>query len=258
MADTFTIADKVLKSRLLLGTGGLSSISMLSEIVEAGQIEVATVALRRIDPDSKESIYKELVGNKVEILPNTAGCFTAQEAVLTAKMAREAFETNWVKLEVIGDEHTLWPDVVELLKACETLVNDGMDVLAYTTDDPIVADRLVNLGASAVMPLGSPIGSGLGISHPHAIELIVETVDARVPVILDAGIGTSSDACHAMEIGCDAVLAASAITRSKNPPQMAKAIKKAVVAGYLARNAGRIPKNFHGVASSPTEGLATW
>jgi thiazole synthase len=189
----------------------------------------------------------------VRLLPNTAGCYTAREAVLTARLAREALETSWVKLEVIADDRTLLPDAVELLDAAETLVNDGFTVLPYTNDDPVLAGRLADLGCAAIMPLGSPIGSGLGIRNPHAIEMIRDAVE--VPVILDAGIGTASDAALAMELGCDAVLIASAVTRAEDTTMMATAMKHAVLAGRLARTAGRIPVRRLARASSPTEGV---
>ena len=189
----------------------------------------------------------------MELLPNTAGCFTARDAVLTAKLAREAFETDLVKLEVIGDEDTLLPDAPELLRAAEELVDDGFTVLPYTTDDPILARRLVDVGCAAVMPLGSPIGSGMGIRNPYNIALIREAVE--VPVVLDAGIGTASDAALAMELGCDAVMAASAIARAQDPLRMASAMRHAVEAGRLARTAGRIPRRTYATASTPDEGL---
>jgi thiazole synthase len=190
----------------------------------------------------------------VRILPNTAGCRTAREAVRTAQVAREALETDWVKLEVVADERTLLPDPIELLDAAQTLVGQGFQVLPYTNDDPVLARRLQQAGCVAVMPLGSPIGTGLGIGNPHNIELIVS--EATVPVILDAGIGTASDAALAMELGCDAVLLASAVTRAQDPVAMAEAMALAVRAGRLARTAGRIPKRFHAQASSPTQGMA--
>ncbi|HEY0516503.1 MAG TPA: thiazole synthase, partial [Solirubrobacteraceae bacterium] len=190
----------------------------------------------------------------VQLLPNTAGCHTARDAVLTARLAREAFETDWIKLEVIGDERTLLPDAPELLDAAEQLVEDGFVVLPYTTDDPVLARRLADLGCAAVMPLGSPIGSGMGIRNPYNISLIRESVD--VPVVLDAGVGTASDATLAMELGCDAVMAASAIARAQDPVAMALAMRRAVEAGRLAHGAGRIPRRRYASASSPDEGLA--
>jgi thiazole synthase len=192
----------------------------------------------------------------VRILPNTAGCFTARDAVLTARMAREALETNWIKLEVIGDDRTLLPDAVELLEAAEQLVGEGFVVLPYTNDDPILARRLADAGCAAVMPLGSPIGSGMGIRNPYNLAIIRDTV--HVPVILDAGVGTASDAALAMELGCDAVLLASAVTRAQDPGLMAEAMRKAVEAGRLARLAGRIPRRLYAEASSPVEGVASF
>jgi thiazole synthase len=189
----------------------------------------------------------------VRLLPNTAGCFTARDAVLTAKLAREAFETDWVKLEVVGDERTLLPDAPALLEAAEELVDDGFTVLPYTNDDPILARRLEDVGCAAVMPLGSPIGSGSGIRNPYNVRIIVER--ASVPVILDAGIGTSSDAAQAMELGCDGVLLASSVARAEDPEGMATAMRKAVEAGFEARRAGRIPRRLHAEASTPEEGV---
>ena len=189
----------------------------------------------------------------MRVLPNTAGCFTAAEAVLTAKLASEAFDTDWIKLEVIGDERTLMPDAVELVAAAEQLCESGFKVLPYTTDDPVLARRLEQMGCAAVMPLGSPIGSGLGIRNPHNIALLAESVS--IPVVLDAGVGTASDAALAMELGCDAVMVATAITRAEDPPAMAAAMRLAVQAGYLARGAGRIPQRWHALASSPFAGM---
>ena len=211
------------------------------------------MAVRRVDPTTRHSLVDLITGLGIRILPNTAGCFTATDAVLTARLAREAFGTDWVKLEVIGDDRTLLPDAVELVDAAEQLVDDGFVVLPYCGDDPVVARRLEQVGCSAVMPLGSPIGSGLGIRNPHNIELIVEA--ARVPVVLDAGIGTASDACLAMELGCDAVMVASAITRAALPALMAAGIRDAVRAGRAARTAGRISRRFHAEASSAFEGM---
>jgi thiazole synthase len=251
--DPLTIAGRTLRSRLLLGTGGFTSHALLAEAIEASGAEVVTVALRRINPAASGSLLDVLAVAGVELLPNTAGCHTARDAVVTARLAREAFETDWVKLEVIGDEDTLLPDAPELLRAAEQLIGEGFVVLPYTTDDPVLARRLADVGCAAVMPLGSPIGSGMGIRNPYNIALIREAVD--VPVVLDAGIGTASDAALAMEIGCDAVLAASAISRAQEPARMARALRAAVQAGRLARTSGRIPRRLYASASTPDEGL---
>jgi thiazole synthase len=247
-----SIAGEVLGSRLLLGTGGMTSLHALRQALEASGTSMATVAVRRVEPSAKGSLLSLLGELGVRVLPNTAGCATASEAVLTAKLAREAFGTDWVKLEVIGNDRTLLPDAVELLAAAEQLAEDGFTVLPYTTDDPVLAFRLQQVGCAAVMPLGSPIGSGLGLRNPHAIALLREAVD--VPVILDAGIGTASDAALAMELGCDGVLVATAVNRSHDPATMARAMRLAVESGRLARVAGRIPVRFHAEPSSPTEG----
>lgn len=252
--DPLILAGESFASRLLLGTGGASSLDALERAIVASGTGVVTVALRRVDPAAQGSIMDVLARTGVRPLPNTAGCFTAVEAVRTARLAREAFGTDWIKLEVIGDEKTLLPDPVELLDAAETLVSEGFVVLAYTNDDPVVAGRLASVGCAAVMPLGSPIGSGMGIRNPHNIALIRQQVAA--PVILDAGIGTASDAALAMELGCDAVLLASAVTRSPEPERMAAAMRLAVEAGRLAHRAGRIPKRLYAEPSTPWEGRA--
>ena len=250
--DALTIAGETLSSRLLLGTGGMTSLRALGEALEQSGAAMATVAVRRVDQSGRGSLLSLFDDLGVRILPNTAGCATAGEAVLTAKLAREAFETDWVKLEVIGDDRTLLPDAVELLAAAEQLTEDGFIVLPYTTDDPVLARRLQQVGCAAVIPLGSPIGSGLGLRNPHSISLLREAVD--VPVILDAGIGTASDAALAMELGCDGVLVATAVNRAHDPAAMARAMRLAVESGYLARRAGRIPVRFHAEPSSPNEG----
>jgi len=219
----------------------------------ASAAEIVTVALRRIDPTAEGSVLDVAERLGLFVLPNTAGCFTARDAVRTARLAREAFQTDWVKLEVIGDDRTLYPDAVELLDAAEQLVGDGFTVLPYTNDDPILARRLEEAGCAAVMPLGSPIGSGAGIRNPYNIALITER--AEVPVVLDAGIGTASDAALAMELGCDAILAASAIFGAEDPTAMAGALRGAVEAGHAARRAGRIPLRTHAQASTPYQGL---
>lgn len=254
--DTLVIAGVEFGSRLITGTGGAPSLSILADALRASGTEMTTVAMRRVDHTASGSLLDVVRQLGLRVLPNTAGCFTAREAVLTAQLAREALDTNWVKLEVIGDDVTLLPDTVELLDAAERLANDGFVVLAYTNDDPIVARRLEQTGCAAVMPLGSPIGSGLGIRNPHNIALIVE--QAAVPVILDAGIGTASDAALAMEIGCDGVLLASAITRAQDPSRMAAAMRHAVQGGRLAYRAGRIPRRWHALASSSTDGRAAF
>ncbi len=248
-----TIAGRALRSRLLLGTGGFPSLAIMAEAIAASGSELVTVALRRVDPSSRGSLIDVLAEAGVELLPNTAGCYTARDAVLTARLAREAFQTDWIKLEVIGDEDTLLPDAPELLRAAEELVDEGFVVLPYTTDDPVLARRLVDVGCAAVMPLGSPIGSGMGIRNPYNLALIREAVD--VPLVLDAGVGTASDAALAMELGCDAVMAASAISRAEDPVRMARAMRAAVEAGHLARGAGRIPRRTYATASTPEQGL---
>ncbi|MGH3379083.1 MAG: thiazole synthase [Actinoallomurus sp.] len=253
--DPLVIAGESFGSRLIMGTGGAPSMSVLEEALTASGTELTTVAMRRVDAGARGSVLEVLGRCGIRVLPNTAGCFTAGEAVLTAKLARDALETNWVKLEVIADERTLLPDPIELADAAEQLVDDGFVVLPYTNDDPVLARRLEQSGCAAVMPLGSPIGSGLGIRNPHNIELIVE--QAGVPVVLDAGLGTASDAALAMELGCDAVLLATAVTRAQSPALMAAAMSHAVRAGRLARLAGRIPKRRYAQASSPWQGLSS-
>jgi thiazole synthase len=254
MDDGFELRGEVFGSRLILGTGGAPSLDVLERAIRASGTEMVTVALRRVDPSQQGSVLEVLDRTGVRPLPNTAGCFTAREAVLTAQLARDAFETSWVKLEVIGDDRTLLPDPIELLDAAEQLVDLGFTVLPYTNDDPITAVRLADLGCAAVMPLGSPIGSGMGIGNPYNIALIREQVS--VPVILDAGIGTASDAALAMELGCDAVLLASAVTRARDPERMAEAMRAAVVGGRLARLAGRIPKRLYAMPSTSMDGRA--
>jgi thiazole synthase len=250
--EALRIAGRQLGCGLILGTGGVQSNEVLDAVLEASGATVATVAVRRFDPAARGGVLDVLRARDVEVLPNTAGCFTAAEAVLTAKLAREAFATDWVKLEVIGDEDTLLPDAVELLEAAEQLCDEGFVVLPYTTDDPVLARRLEQVGCAAVMPLGAPIGSGLGIRNPHNIALIAES--SSVPVVVDAGIGTASDAALAMELGCDGVMVASAITRARDPARMARAMRDAVEAGRHARLAGRIPRRWLARASSSMEG----
>ncbi len=252
VADELVIAGRTLRSRLLLGTGGFPSLELLEEAIRASGSELVTVALRRVDPSARGSLVDVLAAVGVELLPNTAGCRTARDAVLTAQLAREAFATDWIKLEVIGDEDTLLPDAPELLLAAEQLIDAGFVVLPYTTDDPVLARRLQDLGCAAVMPLGAPIGSGQGIRNPYNLALLREAVS--VPVVLDAGIGTASDAALAMELGCDAVMAASAVARAQDPVAMAYAMRLAVEAGRLAAGAGRIPRRTYATASTPDQG----
>ncbi|MBM7771533.1 thiazole synthase [Actinokineospora baliensis] len=249
MDDPLVIADREYSSRLITGTGGAANLEVLRRALVASGTELTTVSLRRVDAHGGTGVLDLLRGLGIDPLPNTAGCRTAAEAVLTARLAREALGTNWIKLEVVADDRTLLPDPVELLDAARTLVDDGFVVLPYTNDDPVLALRLEEAGCAAVMPLGSPIGTGLGIRNPHNIELIVAR--AGVPVVLDAGIGTASDAALAMELGCAAVLLATAVTRATDPEKMATAMRSAVHAGRLARAAGRIPQRFWAQASSP-------
>jgi thiazole synthase len=252
LVPPLTIAGREFRSRLILGTGGFLNHDVLAAALTASGAELCTVALRRLDPAARGSILDVLEAAGVEVLPNTAGCYTARDAVLTAQLAREAFATDWIKLEVIGDDRTLLPDAVELVAAAEELVDDGFVVLPYTTDDPILARRLEDVGCAAVMPLGSPIGSGMGICNPYNISILVER--AGVPVVLDAGVGTASDAALAIELGCEAVLCASAISRAHDPVAMARAIALAVESGTLARGAGRIPRRRYAEASTPEAG----
>ncbi len=235
-----------------MGTGGMRSLEILEETLRASESSIATVALRRVDPTVPGSIYDVLQRCGVSLLPNTAGCYSAAEAIKVAELAREAFETSVIKLEVIGDDLTLLPDTSETLAAAEELVSRGFEVWAYTSDDLIVALRLEQVGCVAVMPLGSPIGSGLGVRNPHAIALIAERLE--VPVLLDAGVGTASDAALAMELGCAGVLASSAINRALDPVLMAAAMRDGVRAGYQASRAGRIPPRLYAEASTSSIG----
>ena len=251
--EPWVLAGQELSSRLILGTGGVQSLEVLRRVLDASATALTTVAMRRVSPDGGGSLLGRLREAGVRILPNTAGCHTASEARLVARLGREALGTDWVKLEVVADDHTLLPDPVELLDAARMLVADGFTVLPYTNDDPVLARQLERAGCAAVMPLGAPIGSGLGVRNPHNIAMIVE--QAGVPVILDAGIGTASDAAFAMELGCDAVLLASAVTRAQVPARMAEAMRKAVEAGRLAHSAGRIPRRLYAEASTSFAGL---
>ncbi|MEE9271062.1 MAG: thiazole synthase [Candidatus Krumholzibacteria bacterium] len=253
--DTFQIADKSFESRLILGTSKYPSLEVMLQALEASGTEMVTVAVRRVNLDdrSQENILNLIDRSRYFVLPNTAGCFTAKEAVLTARLAREALGTRWVKLEVIGDDDTLFPDVTELLKATEQLTGEGFVVLPYCNDDPVTCQKLARMGCPAVMPLGAPIGSGMGIRNPYNLRIIRETVD--VPVIVDAGVGTASDVAVAMELGIDAVLLNTAVAEAQHPVQMARAMRLAAEAGRLAFRAGRIPKKLYASASSPLEGL---
>jgi thiazole synthase len=250
----FELGGRRWASRLIVGTGGFRSLRSMEEAIEASGAEIVTVALRRIDMNASGSVVESLRRAGCFLLPNTAGCYTAHDAILTARMARDAFETDWVKLEVIGDDRTLYPDPTELLEAAETLVGEGFVVLPYTNDDPILARRLEEVGCAAVMPLGAPIGSGMGIRNPYNLAIIVER--AGVPVICDAGVGTASDAAIAMELGCDGVLLASAVARARDPVKMASAMRAAIEAGRLAYEAGRMPRKLHAEASTPVAGTA--
>jgi len=253
--DTFTISDKTFTSRLIVGTGKYSSPSVMVSAHDASGAEMITVAVRRVNVGdrSKESLLDYIDTSRYFLLPNTAGCYSADEAVRTARLAREAGLSNWIKLEVIGDERTLFPDNEALLEATRALVREGFVVLPYTNDDPVICRKLEDAGAAAVMPLGAPIGSGLGIQNPNNIRIIREF--AHVPLIVDAGVGTASDASLAMELGADAVLMNTAIAGAENPVSMAEAMKLAVQAGRLAYLSGRIPRRMYATASSPVEGL---
>jgi thiazole synthase len=247
--EPLEIGGRKLGSRLIMGTGGAANHAVLERALVASGTELTTVAMRRLDAGGGPGVLALLERLGIEALPNTAGCRTAAEAVHTARMAREALGTDLVKLEVVFDERTLLPDPIELLDAAEQLVDDGFTVLPYTNDDPVLAAKLADAGCAAVMPLGAPIGTGLGIRNPHNIEMI--TASSPVPVVLDAGIGTASEAAQAMELGCAAVLLATAVTRASDPEAMAHAMRLAVEAGHAARGAGRIPRRFWAQASSP-------
>jgi thiazole synthase len=250
------IAGRAFHSRLLIGTAKYPNAQTMLAAIEASGAEIVTLSIRRINVQetASESMVKYLEEKNLFFLPNTAGCYTAKDAVLTAQLARESLNTNWIKLEVIGDDETLFPDTVELLKAAEQLLNEGFIVLAYTNDDPITCKKLYNLGCHAVMPLASPIGSGMGIRNPYNLQIIREQLP-DIPLIIDAGIGTASDAAIAMELGYDGVLLNTAISQAQHPVQMAEAMKLAVKAGRLAFEAGRIPRKLYATASSPLEGI---
>jgi thiazole synthase len=253
MADTLTIADRTFESRLFLGTAGYSNQQLMLEALAASGTEMATASIRRISLAREEETLVDLLSGRVHFLPNTAGCQTAKDAILTAELAREALGTQWIKLEVIGDRELLYPDVEELVRATQVLVQRGFVVLPYCNDDPVTCRKLVDAGAVAIMPLGSPIGSGLGISNPHLLEMICAR--SCVPVVLDAGIGTASDAALAMELGCAAVLLNTAVSKAQHPVRMASAMRLAVEAGRSARLAGRIPRSAGAEPSSPQFGL---
>jgi thiazole synthase len=255
-ADSWTVAGRTFTSRLIVGTGKYKSFEENAAAVEASGAEIVTVAVRRVNiADSKQPMLTDYIDpREVTYLPNTAGCFTAEDAIRTLRLAREAGGWNLVKLEVLGEAKTLYPDMRETLKATEVLVKEGFEPMVYCVDDPIAAKQLEEAGAVAIMPLGAPIGSGLGIQNRVTIRLIVE--GAGVPVLVDAGVGTASDAAQAMELGCDGVLLASSVSRAADPVTMAVAMRRAVEAGYAARQAGRIPRKLHAEASTPQEGLA--
>jgi len=254
MEETLKIGKRVFKSRLMVGTGKYPTNEIMKKALDASGAEVVTVAVRRVNLDrTKESMLDHIDTKKFTLLPNTAGCYTAADAIRTARLAREALETEFVKLEVLGDEKTLFPDNEALLESARVLVKEGFSVLPYTNDDPIMARKLEDLGCAAVMPLAAPIGSGLGIRNPHNIRIILETV--KVPVIVDAGVGTASDAAVAMELGCHGILMNTGIAGAKDPVGMANAMRLAVEAGRLAYLSGRIPKKLYASASSPLQGL---
>jgi thiazole synthase len=255
--EPLTLGNRTFRSRLIVGTGKYPSFDVMRRCHEVSGTEMVTVAVRRIDLSRQgESLLDYIDKGRITLLPNTAGCYTADEAVRTAYLAREAGLGELIKLEVIGDEKTLFPDVQGLLEATKTLSREGFTVLPYTNDDPVIAKRLEEAGAAAVMPLGAPIGSGLGIRNPYNIRIIIES--ARVPVIVDAGVGTASDAAIAMELGCDGVLMNTAIAGARDPEAMAEAMKLAVEAGRLASRAGRIERKLYASASSPVEGVPDW
>ncbi len=253
MTNELTIADKTFSSRLFIGSSRYPDQQVMLDAITASKAEVVTVAIRRINIHGDGENVIDLLADKCHLLPNTAGCYTARDAVLTAQMAREAIGTDWIKLEVIGDEETLFPDVEQLLTAADELVKDGFIVLPYCNDDPITCRKLADIGCAAVMPLGAPIGSGMGLRNPYNIEIIRDQVS--VPVIVDAGIGTASDAAIAMELGCDGILLNTAIAKALDPVKMATAMSHGVEAGRLAFEAGRIPRKFYAEASSPQAGV---
>jgi len=254
-SDPLVLAGKSFRSRLLVGTGKYRTFALMKDALDASGAEIVTVAVRRVNLDrSSESMLDYIDPKRYMLLPNTAGCYTADEAIRAAMLGREAGLSEWVKLEVIGDEKTLFPDTEALLYATKTLVKEGFIVLPYTNDDPIVARKLQDAGAAAVMPMGAPIGSGMGIRNPANIKIILETVST--PVLVDAGVGTASDASLAMELGCDAVLMNTAIAGAADPVAMAEAMKLAVQSGRIASKAGRIARKLYATASSPLDGIS--
>jgi thiazole synthase len=254
--DPFQLGGRTFRSRLIVGTGKYSTFPIMKEALEASGADMVTVAVRRVNlgDRSRESLLDYIDTKRFVLLPNTAGCYTVEDAVRVAQLGREAGLSNWVKLEVIGDERTLFPDTIGLLEATRQLVRDGFVVLPYTNDDPIMARRLEDAGAAAVMPLGAPIGSGMGLQNPANIRIIMETV--KIPVIVDAGVGTASDATVAMELGCDAVLMNTGIAGAQDPIAMAEAMRLAVEAGRMAYKSGRIPRKLYAAASSPLQGIS--
>lgn len=253
-SDPLVLGGKEFQSRLIIGTGKYPDMALMKQCHEASGADMVTVAIRRMAlPGTEKTLLDYIDRDRFTILPNTAGCYDGESAILTAKLAREAGLSDFIKLEVIGDEKTLYPDTEELVKATKVLVKEGFVVMPYTTDDPVVAKKLEDAGAAAVMPLGAPIGSGLGICNPYTIRIIMETVS--VPVIVDAGVGTASDAALAMEMGVEAVLMNTAIAGAQDPLAMAHAMRQAVEAGRLAYKAGRIPRKLYATASSPLEGI---
>jgi thiazole synthase len=253
ITDPLVIAGRTFTSRLVLGTSRYPNQQVLLDALTASGTEMVTVSIRRISVAREGESLLELLGPRYHLLPNTAGCYTARDAVVTAKLAREALETDWVKLEVIGDDETLFPDVEQLLPAAEELVKDGFVVLPYCNDDPITCRKLEDIGCAAIMPLGAPIGSGMGIRNPYNLAIIRE--QCRVPVIVDAGVGTASDAAVAMELGCDGILMNTAVAQAKDPVLMAQAMRGAVEAGRLAYRAGRVPRKLYANASTTFEGM---
>ena len=248
----FTIAGKKFSSRFLIGTSRYPNQQVMMDAIEASGAEIVTVAVRRVSQDSGGEGLYDLLGDRFHLLPNTAGCFTARDAVLTAELAREALKTNWVKLEVIGDDETLFPDVEQLLRAAEELVGKGFVVLPYCNDDPITCKKLEDIGCAAVMPLAAPIGSGMGIRNPYNLRIIRE--QCSLPIIVDAGVGTASDAAIALELGCDGILLNTAVAGARDPVKMAKAMRLGIEAGRYAFEAGRIPRRLYAAASTPTDG----